>query len=50
MKLTDRKRPGVNPFQDLNGRYYARDINGRVLGYVEYRRGVVVSRKSLKKG
>ncbi len=35
--------------KDLEGRYYAYDIAGLVLGYVEYRRGVVILRKTYKK-
>ena len=38
-----------HPCRDLNGRYYAYDTDGRVLGYVEYRRGVVILRKTYKK-
>lgn len=38
-----------HPCRDLSGRYYAYDIDGRVLGYVEYHGGVVVLRKAYKK-
>ena len=38
-----------HPCKGLNGRYYACDIDGHVLGYVEYRRGVVALRKTYKK-
>lgn len=38
-----------HPCRDLSGRYYAYDIEGRVLGYVEYRRGIVVLRKTYKR-
>ena len=43
-----REQYAKHPFVDLNGRYYAYDIDGRVLGYVEYRGGVVVSKKTYK--
>jgi len=39
-----------HPRNDLNGKYYAYDADGSVLGYVEYRKGVVVARKSIEKG
>ena len=38
-----------HPCRDLNGRYYSYDIDGRVLGYVEYQKGVIISRKAYKK-
>ena len=41
-----REQYSKHPCMDLNGRYYAYDIDGRVLGYVEYRRGVVVLKKT----
>ena len=38
-----------HPCKGLNGRYYAYDIDGRVLGYVEYRGGVVILRRTYRK-
>ena len=38
------------PCKELNGRYVAYDAEGRPLGCVVYREGVVIERKLLKRG
>ena len=49
MKLKEAKEYfKKHPQRDLDGRYYACDTDGTVLGHVEYRKGVVVARKRVE--
>jgi hypothetical protein len=39
-----------HPHKDLNGKYIAYDIDGKPLGEIVYKKGVLVSRKKIKRG
>jgi hypothetical protein len=38
-----------NPHRDLDGRFTAYDIDGKPVGEITYKKGIVVSRKHIKK-
>jgi hypothetical protein len=38
-----------HPHKDLNGKYIAYDIDGRPLGETVYKKGVLVSRKRIRR-
>ena len=39
-----------HPHKGLNGKYIAYDIDGKPLGEIVYKKGVLVSRKKIKRG
>jgi len=39
-----------HPHKDLNGRYIAYDLDGTPLGETVYKKGVLVSKKKIKRG